>query len=260
MVVPGAIPLLSGKLARALSEAELLLPVSDYTADKTRTLLDKHGLDLPRIERLHARVDSDRFNPEIDGGDFRRRSGIPETDKVVLSFGRLVRRKGVHRLIAVWKELTARCPEAHLVVAGTGPALSSLKRAARRAGERVTFVGRVAEVDAPACYAACNVFALPVVDRWFGLEIEGLGVVLLEAAACGKPSVTGRSGGTPEAVIDGRTGLVVDAADRGELVDAVATLLNDPQKAAALGAAGRRHVEEHFSSRLPPESLVEWVD
>ena len=260
MLVPGAIPLLSTRLARALAEAEILLPVSDFTADKTKALLDKHGLDLPRIERLYARVDSDRFNPEIDGSSFRRRSGIAETDKVVLSFGRLVRRKGVHRLIAVWKDLTARCPEAHLVVAGTGPVLPSLKRAARRVGARVTFVGRVTEDDAPACYAACDIFALPVVDRWFGLEIEGLGVVLLEAAACGKPCVTGRSGNTPEAVIDGRTGLVVDASDRGELVSALAALLDDPLTAATLGATGRRHVEEHFSSRLPPTSLVEWLD
>ena len=91
-------------------------------------------------------------------------------------------------------------------------------------------------------------------------EIEGLGVVLLEAAAVGKPSVTGRSGGTPEAVLDDVTGFVVDATDRQALVDALALLLTDREKANTMGIAGRHHVEENFSSKIPPKALVEWLD
>jgi phosphatidyl-myo-inositol dimannoside synthase len=260
MLIPSAIPVLGMRLARALSEAELLLPVSDYTAGKAKELLTKHGLKVPPMERLYARVDTDRFTPQVDGSDFRERAGIAEGDKVILCFGRLVKRKGVHRIIEGWDLLADRCPEAHLVVAGTGPALKGLRRAAERSQAKVTFLGQVSHEDAPSCYAACDLFALPVTDRWFGLEIEGLGVVLLEAAAAGKPAVTGRSGGTPEAVVDEVTGFVVDASDRQALMDALASLLTDREQANTMGAAGRRHVEENFSSNIPPKALVEWLD
>jgi phosphatidyl-myo-inositol dimannoside synthase len=258
-LVPGAVPVLGKKLASALAEADVLLPVSDYTAGKTRALLARHELAPPETERLYARVDTHRFSPEVDGLTFRARAGIPESDRVVLCFGRLVPRKGVDRIIAAWPELRSRTPDVHLVVAGTGPAEKSLKRTARRGGAQVTFLGRVTDQDAPSCYAACDVFALPVVDRWFGLEIEGLGVVLLEAAAAGKPCVTGRSGGTPEAVLDGATGYVVDATDRAQLVEALSKLLNDPAQAVAMGAAGRAHVAKHFSSTELPKALVGWL-
>jgi phosphatidylinositol alpha-1,6-mannosyltransferase len=104
-----------------------------------------------------------------------------------------------------------------------------------------------------------DVFALPVADRWFGLDSEGLGMVLLEAAACGVACVTGRSGGTPEAVIDGETGLVVDAHDGEELADAIVRLLEDSQTARRMGGGGRAYVEAEFSAALPPQPLLEWL-
>ncbi|MFN2490621.1 MAG: glycosyltransferase family 4 protein [Actinomycetota bacterium] len=258
VIVPGTTPLLRRSLARALAEAELLLPVSEFTATKLRLLLGETNHELPRIDVLRARIDLERFRPRSDGAEVRRRLGLTARDRLVLCFGRLVKRKGIHRLLDAYPDLVARVPEAAVVIAGTGPEERSLRRLAHRKDARVVFTGRVSEDGAPALYAAADVFALPVVDRWLGLEVEGLGVVLLEAAASGVPSVTGRSGGTPEAVIDGKTGFVVDAGQRSQLVRAIARILNDPSLGKRLGAAGRKHVQSEFSSG-PPQVLLDWL-
>jgi phosphatidylinositol alpha-1,6-mannosyltransferase len=259
ILVPGAVPVVGGKLADALSAAELLLPVSDFTAARIELLLERKGCDVPRMERLRARVDVDRFWPGADGGALRRELGIAPDSRVVLCFGRLVARKGIHRLIRTMPDLAERVPETVLVVAGTGPQERRLRRLALRTRAPVVFAGRVTDDDAPGMYAMADVFALPVADRWFGLDVEGLGVVLLEAAACGVPCVTGRSGGTPEAVVDGDTGFTVDARDADALADAIVRLLSDPQSARKMGEAGRAHVETEFSSALPPKPLLEWL-
>jgi phosphatidylinositol alpha-1,6-mannosyltransferase len=259
MLVPGAVPIVSAKLAEALAEAELLLPVSDYTARRIRLLLERKGHDIPRVARLRARVDTDRFKPDFDAVAARQKLEIAPERRVVLCFGRLVPRKGVHRLIRVMPEIAGGVPEAILVVAGTGPQERRLRRLALRTRTPVVFTGRVAHEDAPGVYAMADVFALPVADRWFGLDIEGLGMVLLEAAACGVACVTGRSGGTPEAVIDGETGFVVDAHDGEELAAAIVRLLADGQTARKMGEAGRAYVEAEFSASLPPKPLLEWL-
>jgi phosphatidylinositol alpha-1,6-mannosyltransferase len=213
---------------------------------------------VPPIEVMPARIDLERFRPRDDGATVRADLGLTSEDKLVLTFGRLVRRKGVHRLIDALPDIARRVPGAVLVVAGSGPQEASLRRRARRSGARVIFTGRVSDSDAPRLYAAADVFALAVADRWWGLEVEGLGVVLLEAAACGVPCVTGRSGGTPEAVLDGITGRVVDARDRPVLMDALAGLLERPEAAVAMGLAGREHVSSRFSGRIP-EALLNWL-
>lgn len=259
LLVPGAVPLLRRKLGRALSQADLLLPVSDYTASATTRLLEGVGLTVPEMARLRARVDLARFRPDLDGSKVRAGMGLDERAKVILSFGRLVERKGVHRMIEAMPEITRQIPDAIYVVGGTGPEEKRLRRLAKDTGARVMFAGRVPDADAPALYATADVFALPVVDRWFGLEIEGLGVVLLEAAACGTPCVTGRSGGTPEAVLDNETGYVVDATDRSQLIEATVALLSDPVEAARMGAAGREHVRANFSKEIEPEALLAWL-
>jgi phosphatidylinositol alpha-1,6-mannosyltransferase len=185
--------------------------------------------------------------------------GLAPEDRIILCFGRLVPRKGVDRLIEALPDIRRRVPRAVVVVAGTGPEMGRLERMATASALPVVFAGRVPEGEAPAVYAAADVFALPVVDRWFGLEIEGLGVVLLEAAAAGTPAVTGRSGGTPEAVLDGITGFVVDARDRAALVDRICRLLEDPELARRMGKAGREHVEVHFSDKVVPKAFVDWL-
>lgn len=260
MLVPAAVPGLRKRLARAMAGAELLLPVSGYTGDALRELIQSHGLPVPPIERLHARVDLDRFHPQVDTASLRSGLGLSLPDKVVLCFGRLVKRKGLDRLIAALPAINERVPEAVVVIAGTGPEQGRLEKLAQSSEGRVIVAGRVEDADAPAFYALADVFALPVADRYFGLEIEGLGVVLLEAAASGTPCVTGRSGGTPEAVIDGSTGFVVDAKDVAQLADRIAWLLEHPERAAAMGLAGREHVRKEFSALELPASLLAWLN
>lgn len=260
LLVPAAVPGLRGRLAASLAGADLLLPVSGFTGDVLRDLIGDRGLDLPPIERLHARVDLQRFSPDAGTPAMRARLGLRADDKVVLCFGRLIKRKGVDRLIKALPLINQRVPDAVVVVAGTGPELKQLERLAARTPGRVVFAGRVPDPDAPSTYALADVFALPVADRYRGLEIEGLGVVLLEAQACGTPCVTGRSGGTPEAVVDGATGYVVDASDLGALADRIAHLLEHPRLARDMGAQGRLHVASEFAATAPPEPLLAWLD
>ncbi len=259
LLVPAAIPILRRRLARALAGADLLLPVSDFTAAKLRELLSGGGLNLPPIERMRARVDLARFNPDIDTTLLRERLSLGHDDRVILCFGRLVKRKGIDRLIDTLPKIARDEERVVLVIGGTGPEEARLRRRARRSSVRVAFAGRVPEKEAPALYALADVFVLPVGDRWFGLDVEGLGVVLLEAAASGVPCVTGRSGGTTEAVVDGVTGFVLDAHNKAELVERIASLLRDRALAARLGAAGRQHVRENFSSDGPPPALLRWL-
>ncbi|MBA3630666.1 MAG: glycosyltransferase family 4 protein [Actinobacteria bacterium] len=257
--VPGAIPGLGKLVAASLAAADLLLPVSHYTGDRVRTLLDKYKQPHPPFERLPARVDLDRFHPKTDTRQIRDDLGLRDSDKMVLSFGRLARRKGAHRLIQAWPAVSAAVPEATLVIAGTGPRANYLQRLARANDVKVTFPGRISDEQAPALYASASVFAFPVVDRWFGLEGEGLGIVLVEAQASGVPCVTGRSGGTPEAVIDSVTGFVVEASDPRALSEAITSLLQDDSLAHGLGRAGRRHVTANFSDRTLPEAFSQWL-
>lgn len=257
-IVPGRISLLSSRLAEALARADLLLPVSAFTRAKLEDLLTAAKKRVPPMHLLRARVDLDRFTPRARSESTRRRVGVEDDAAMVLSFGRLVPRKGLHRLLQAYPALVQRVPNVVLVIAGTGPEERRLRRLASRTEARAVFLGRVRDEDAPAVYAAADVFALPVADRWAGLDTEGLGVVLLEASASGVPCVTGRSGGTPEAVVDGTTGFVVDARRRADLVHAIASLVLDPELARRMGAAGRRHVEQNFAGE-PPAALVDWL-
>ncbi|HEX2293913.1 MAG TPA: glycosyltransferase family 4 protein, partial [Actinomycetota bacterium] len=257
--VPAALPGVRRRLLSALAGAALLLPVSLFTAQRVRDLLEPAGLRVPPLAVLRARVDLARFHPGAGRAAARARLGIAEETPVVLCLGRMVPRKGLDRLVAALPDIDARAPGVALVLAGTGPEEKALRRAAARVPQRVVFAGRVPDDEAPAVYAAADVFALPVADRWRGLDTEGLGVVLLEASATEVPCVTGRSGGTPEAVVDGVTGFVVDARDRGRLVGAIATLLEDRELARRMARAGRRHVRDEFGGRIP-EALTQWLE
>jgi phosphatidyl-myo-inositol dimannoside synthase len=256
ILVPGLVPGTRALLAGALAGADLLFPVSHFTKARLTELLA--GRDHPPMQVLRARVNIERFHPGVETTAVKERFGLKGRE-VILAFGRLVRRKGVHRLIEALPMLTARRPNACILVAGTGPQERTLRRLGARHGERVVFTGRVADDDAPALYAAADVFALAAVDRWWGLDTEGLGVVLLEASACGTPCVTGRSGGTPEAVLDGEGGRVVDAADRARLVHAIAELLEDRNLAQRMAVTGRNYVIGEFGTRRLPDSLLEWL-
>jgi phosphatidylinositol alpha-1,6-mannosyltransferase len=162
---------------------------------------------------------------------------------------RLVARKGQDVLVAGWPRVLARHPDARLLLVGAGPLESSLRRAiaARGLQNSVVLTGPVPLADLPAHYAAGDVFAMPCRTRRGGLDVEGLGMVFLEASACGLPVVAGTSGGAPETVREGVTGHVVEPRSPAAVAATVGDLLADPARARAMGAAGRAWVERRWS-------------
>ncbi len=225
------------------------LDVLTYISDYTRTRLEPALGGRTRLAQLSPGVDVDRFTPAADGVPVRRRHGLGE-GPVVVCVSRLVPRKGQDVLVAGWPRVLDRHPGARLLLVGGGPDEARLRRsvAAAGVGSSVVFAGPVAPAHLPAYYAAGDVFAMPCRTRRGGLDVEGLGMVYLEAAACGLPVVAGTSGGAPEAVRDGETGTVVGDPRSPEAVSAAVTaLLDDPARARAMGAAGRAWVEQRWS-------------
>ncbi len=202
-----------------------------------------------RIERVPPGVDVGRFTPAVDGGKLRREWGVPPDAPVVGCVSRLVRRKGQDRLVDVWSAVRRRHRDAWLVLVGEGPLERTLRRRiiGLGGGSQVVLAGRVGWDELPAAYAAFDVFAMPCRTRLAGIDVEGLGMVYLEAQARGIPVVAGRSGGAPETVRDGVTGCVVDGRDGQQIAAALDRWLSDAGARGAAGRAGRSWVEERWS-------------
>jgi phosphatidylinositol alpha-1,6-mannosyltransferase len=179
----------------------------------------------------------------------RARRGLGADQPVVVCVSRLVGRKGQDQLIRALPALRRRVPGTALLLVGGGPDRQRLVRVATDAGvaPHVVLTGSVPWEELPAHYAAGDVFAMPCRTRRAGLEVEGLGIVFLEAAASGLPVVAGDSGGAPDAVLPGETGTVVDGTDLDAITRAVGDLLADPGRAAAMGAAGRTWTEQAWT-------------
>ncbi|MGV0835353.1 glycosyltransferase family 4 protein [Mycolicibacterium thermoresistibile] len=200
------------------------------------------------LEHLPPGVDVDRFAPDpVARAALRGRYRLGDRP-VVVCVSRLVPRKGQDMLVRALPMIRRRIPDAALVVVGGGPYRTALQRLAHRHGvaAHVVFTGGVPAEELPAHHAMADVFAMPCRTRGAGLDVEGLGIVYLEASATGVPVVAGRSGGAPETVRDAETGLVVDGRDVRAIATAVGDLLVDPDRAAAMGAAGRRWVVQHW--------------
>ena len=214
-----------------------------YLAEYTRRRL---ALTLPQVAliRLPPGVDIETFNPSVDGSEVRKRHGLDGVP-VVVCVARLVPRKGQDTLIRALPAIHRRVPDTALLLVGRGRDGPRLRRLAQRIGvsNHVVLTGGVPAADLPAHYAAGDVFAMPCRTRRGGMDVEGLGMVFLEASAMGLPVVAGDSGGAPDAVQDGRTGYLVGGRDVAAVADRVVTLLADPAQAAAMGQAGRAWVE-----------------
>jgi phosphatidylinositol alpha-1,6-mannosyltransferase len=220
--------------------------VVTYLGDYTRTRLER-ALPATRLARLPSGVDTAVFRPGAGGEQVRRRYGLRDR-RVVVCVSRLVPRKGQDVLVRALPLVRRRVPDAALLLVGGGPDAPRLHRLAAEHGvsDAVVLTGSVPWELLPAHYDAGEVFAMPCRTRRAGLEVEGLGIVFLEASATGLPVVAGRSGGSPDAVRDGETGHVVDGRAVGQVADAVTGLLLDPEQAAAMGRAGRAWVEREW--------------
>ena len=223
---------------------DALTYVSDYTRRRFSSAFGPHA----RLVHQPGGVDTDRFRPDpVRRRAIRDRYGVGDKD-VIVCLSRLVPRKGQDTLIRAMPAIARRAPGAVLMVVGGGPYRRTLEALARRHGveDRVIFTGRVPAEEIVDHHRMADVFAMPCRTRGGGLDVEGLGIVYLEASACGVPVVAGRSGGAPETVSDGRTGLVVEGTSPGEVADAVAGLLTDRPRAAEMGVRGRSWVLENW--------------
>jgi phosphatidylinositol alpha-1,6-mannosyltransferase len=230
--------------------------VLTYLGDFTRSRLQAVVPDSTSLRRLAPGVDTEAFRPNL-GADLRQQLGLQDRP-VVVCISRLMPRKGQDVLIRALPEIRERVPHASLLLVGGGPMRSRLERLAATLGvsAAVTFTGSV-ETDAlPAHYGAGDVFAMPCRTRLGGIDVEGLGIVFLEAAACGLPVVAGDSGGAPEAVVDGTTGFVLDGRSVTAVAEHVADLLADPRRATTMGAAGRAWVTSRWSWGSAVQDLV----
>ncbi|MDP7701491.1 MULTISPECIES: GDP-mannose-dependent alpha-(1-6)-phosphatidylinositol monomannoside mannosyltransferase [unclassified Mycobacterium] len=200
------------------------------------------------LEYLPPGVDSDRFRPDPAArAELRQRYRLGERPTVVC-LSRLVPRKGQDMLIKALPAIRRRVDGAALVIVGGGPYLETLRTLARdcEVEDHVTFTGGVPGDELPAHHAMADVFAMPCRTRGAGMDVEGLGIVFLEASATGVPVVAGDSGGAPEAVQHNKTGLVIDGHSLDEIGEAVTELLTDRDRAAAMGAAGREWVRTQW--------------
>jgi len=238
------LPLARMALRRIGSGTDAVTYVSSYTRRRFASAFGPSAA----LEHLPAGVDTERFAPdEVARAELRARYRLGDRP-VVVCVSRLVPRKGQDMLIRALPAIRQRVSDAALVIVGGGPYGTSLRRLAHDFGvsDHVVFTDGVPGDELPAHHAMADVFAMPCRTRGAGLDVEGLGIVYLEASACGVPVVAGRSGGAPETVLDGETGLVVDGWDVGAIAATVSDLLADPVRAARMGAAGRRWVVDNW--------------
>ena len=224
-----------------------------YLGEFTRNAISKALTkeDAQRMVKIAPGIDTGHFIPQPDAMAKRIKLGL-ENKKIIISVGRLVHRKGQDKLIEALPMIIERIPNAHLLLVGEGPYRGHLEKLVAKLNlqENVTFVGRILYDKLPSYLSAADLFAMPSRSRFFGLEVEGLGIVYLEASACGIPVVAGNSGGAPDAVQEGVTGLCVDGTKVKQIAEAVIEICSDAQRASEMGAAGRNWIVDQWRWEL----------
>ncbi|MEU6774466.1 glycosyltransferase family 4 protein [Streptomyces sp. NPDC046759] len=242
-------------LLRRIGEStDTITYLGEYTRSRIATALTPAAAG--RMVQLPPGVDEKTFHPGSGGDEIRARLGL--TDRpVVVCVSRLVPRKGQDTLIRAMPRILAAEPDTVLLIVGGGPYERDLRRMAAETGVggSVRFTGSVPWSELPAHYGAGDVFAMPCRTRRGGLDVEGLGIVYLEASATGLPVVAGDSGGAPDAVLDGETGWVVRGGSVEEAADRIIPLLQDPGLRRRMGERGRKWVEEKWRWDLLAERL-----
>ena len=226
-----------------IGSADTLIANSAHTQS---ILATDWGIHADKVTVLHPGVDTQRFVPAVADDDVRKSLGWSNR-RVVLTVGALQRRKGQDMMIQALPAIRARCPDVLYAIVGEGWEREYLEQlaASHDVLECVQFLGVPEDAQLVQLYQQCDVFALP--NRQVGWDIEGFGIVLLEAQACGKPVIAGASGGAPETMSPGQTGLLVAAECPGPLADAVAALLEDSELRAIMGQRAREWVVERFA-------------
>ena len=239
-------PLFSAALRRIGAQADQMTYLGEFTRGAVANVLLRE--DHSKLVHLPPGVDLTRFTPGIKSVELQKKWGIVDAP-VIVSIGRLVARKGSDQLIKAMPEVLQQFPKSKLLLVGTGNYQKRLEKLVRnlKIQDSVIFAGRVEHELLPDYYRLGDIFAAPCRSRYGGLEVEGLGIVYLEASACGVPVIAGKSGGAPDAVLDGKTGLLVNGRDHREVGAAVIKLLSDRPLRQKMGADGRVWMEQLWS-------------
>jgi phosphatidylinositol alpha-1,6-mannosyltransferase len=249
-----ALPGARGLLRRIGDSVDVLTYLGEYTRVRLAAALSAEAA--ARMVRLAPGVDITAFRPGAGGAAIRRRLGL-DGRPVVVCVSRLVPRKGQDTLIRAWPMVLAAAPEATLLLVGEGPFGKNLRKLAERlaVADSVHFAGSVPTQDLPSYYDAGDVFAMPCRTRRRGLDVEGLGIVYLEASATGLPVIGGDSGGAPDAIRDGESGYVVPGRSVTGVADRIIELITDPGRATAMGCKGLAWVQQEWRWDLVADRL-----
>lgn len=219
--------------------------LGDFTKGEIAKALSKPAINA--MVKIAPGIDTSHFAP--DGAASRLRSDLGLKDKkVIVSVGRLVHRKGQDVLIQAMPAVLKKNPEAHILMVGEGPYGDHLRKLVSdlELSDSVTFIGRIQYKELPKYISVGDIFAMPSRSRLAGLEVEGLGIVYLEASACGLPVIAGKSGGAPDAVLEGVTGVTVDGTSPFGVANAINEMFSDSERATKMGVAGRKWIEENW--------------
>jgi phosphatidylinositol alpha-1,6-mannosyltransferase len=235
----------SWAIRRIGSGVDHLTYLGSYTQSQISRSLSKRAQNA--MVKIAPGIDTEHFAPQESAAQLREELGLTDK-KVIISVGRLVHRKGQDTLVEALPEILAAVPDAHLIFIGEGPHKDYLmKRASKlKVIQAITFIGRIQYAHLPRYICIGDIFAMPSRSRLAGLEVEGLGIVYLEASACGLAVIGGKSGGAPDAVLEGETGFAVDGTSPQEVAAAAIKLLNDPELAQKMGARGRKWIIEEW--------------
>ena len=231
-------------LRRIGSTVDVLTYLGEFTQSAISKALSSNAQRA--MVKIAPGIDTDHFFP-TDASILRRSLGL-EDKKVIVSVGRLVHRKGQDYLIQSMPSILHQVPNAHLLLVGQGPYLEHLQRLVKEHGleSSVTFIGRIDYKELPQYLCVGDIFAMPSRSRLMGLEVEGLGIVYLEASSCGLPVLAGNSGGAPDAVKQSETGLVVNGTDEKQIASAAIELLNNRDSSKKMGLAGRQWIVDNW--------------
>jgi phosphatidylinositol alpha-1,6-mannosyltransferase len=220
-----------------------------YLGDFTRTQISRSiSADAASaMVKIAPGIDVAHFAPQNSAQELRNSLGLANK-KVIVSVGRLVHRKGQDSLITALPQILQHHSDAHVLLIGAGPHKKHLEDLVEKFSvqDAVTFIGRIQYADLPRYISVGDVFAMPSRSRLAGLEVEGLGIVYLEASACGLPVIAGKSGGAPDAVLEGETGITVDGKDPAAIAEAVKFLFDDPARAKEMGQRGREWINSSW--------------
>jgi phosphatidylinositol alpha-1,6-mannosyltransferase len=242
--------LLIGRIGKRVDSLTYL---GEYTHQMISRALDQKA-KLAMV-KIAPGIDTEHFSPR-NSKELRESLNLAEK-KVIVCVARLVHRKGQDRLIEAMPEILSSVPNAHLLIVGEGPYRQHLVKRVNqlKIKDDVTFVGRIGYEQLPEYICVGDLFAMPSRSRFWGLEVEGLGISYLEASACGLPVIAGASGGAPDAVDPGKSGVVVNGVDDVAIAKAVISFLNDPETSKTMGGYGRKWVVEKWRWEIWSEAF-----